>query len=205
MGFNKCPLPLELTTVPASDCPVDFGQVVRALLMRPQVAAIFAPAVTTPFLPIVTSAALTTILAGIANAKGILTPLFSGLVFPETEIIIEGENDNSTLFGAGDVVGGNVVRVKPMFTSLSSDQALALAKLNGEPRLEIVYFNEYNQAILKKNGHGFEIYNPAMSDVMSEGKNKKNKTPFGYTKRFGWSEGYTVVDLPFNVLNTVQA
>ncbi|MGF7219080.1 hypothetical protein GGR92_005260 [Spirosoma lacussanchae] len=202
MAFNTCPLPTALTTIPATACPVNFGQIVRALLIRRSAGALFT--FTAGVSSIATEATLTAVLADTDSGKGVLTPLFAGLTLPQLDPILEGENDNSTTFGVGYVAGGNVARVQLMFDSISTETADAMQLLHGEA-LQVVFFNQYGQAILKSNGKGFDIFNQVLGDVTSEGLNRINKTPFSFTLPFGWSKGYKVVNLPYDVLNLAQS
>lgn len=204
MALFDCPLPAELLVIPGTECPVDFDQINRLILVRKTPTPPFA---VTSGAPVITSAAITVLLgSATGNAKGVITPLFSGLTLPETEAIIEGENDNSTVFGAGEINGGNVVRVKAMFTSMNSTTLKALYKLIAERNLTAMFITKDNKVVLKETGFGFNIYNQFMSDVMSEGLNKKNKASFGFTLRYGWSleDGFAVIAAPVDLINFVQ-
>ncbi|MBD2705523.1 hypothetical protein IC229_33240 [Spirosoma sp. BT702] len=198
--FNPfvCPKPAALTTIPSTDCPVRWDQVIAMAFHRKGT-------------PIFTSTTIkatgtwTDAIADTDNGKVTLTPAFSGWTFPKSEITIEGENDNSTIGGMGSIGGGNVIRPMGTFRNKSSAAMKALSSYTSEssndaaPQVEVFFITVLNQIIANSDGTGFDATNIAVSDTYSDGLKKDNMNDISISLPYGWSFDATLFTPTFDI------
>lgn len=191
-----CPLPTELEDIPATDCPVQFDQIVRFVFQR------VGQATFTP-VTIKIVATWTPLLAAADDTKVVLTPLFAETVIPQSTALTAGGNDNTTFNGIPDYNGEGFVQVTGQFRGLSAAAAEALrsytvesiANSVGGTNLEVQFINRYSKIIADKgavNVTGFKCYNFRLSTVGSEGLNAKNKHAFSFDLLPNWDKNATM-------------
>jgi hypothetical protein len=177
MGCN-CPIPTALTTIAATTCPEELGQIQRFIFVRkggvrwdtvdPTATGKSTPASIQPNLPSV-SAGWTTLKALADSDKVIFTPLLGGdpVINPGDQVTFGG-GDNSTLNGQVYHVAFNPSDGSFRFDSLTAAQTAALKLLVCED-LEVYMINADGDIIGERDTtdtdlwHGFNVTNVAMA------------------------------------------
>ncbi|WP_080057192.1 hypothetical protein [Spirosoma aerolatum] len=198
--FNPfvCPKSSALTTIPSTDCPIRWDQVIAFAVHR-KGSSLFTPTT------IKASSNWTDAIADTDDGKITLTPAFSGWTFPKSEITIEGENDNSTIGGLGSIGGGNVIRPVGTFRNKSSAAMKALSSYTAEssndsaPKVEVFFINVYGQIIANSDGTGFDATNITVTDTYSDGLKKDNMNDVSMSLPYGWSFDATLYTPSFDI------
>lgn len=184
---NCCPLPAVIPDITDPDCAVHWGQVIKMAFQKPDQNS-FAD-----ITALQTLATWTALLAANDDTKMQVTPVFSGLVFPISEPILEGENTNDVIGGIADLNGLTTLQLTAQIKGLTDDIALELANytcftLNelGSSNL-VVYFFTQDGKILHNDLAGFEIFNFCISANSSEGFGAKNIHQISFQFRGDWS------------------
>lgn len=184
-----CPLPTEITDIPAEVCAENIGQIQRIIFQRKQ--ATGSPTFATQVLP-KTLANWTTLLTATDSTKVQATPLFQAHVIPQVTAITEGGDDNSTIDGNQNVVGASTIEVTGEFPNLPAAILAALQLYNCEPNLTVFFVNEYKKilgwstTLVSTDFRGIDIKEFFIGDGGSEGKNTTDKTMFRYNMKYGW-------------------
>jgi hypothetical protein len=206
----KCPKQATLTEVTPTACPIKFDQIQKLAIGRLISEARFDSIVGAEGKPITDQAIWTALLAATDDTKIVVTPYFSGFSIPATEAIKQGGNDNTTLNGVSEVMGGQMVTVPFVLKNVSSETAKGLRLLAtesmlqpGETNIGGYFFATDNNIVFDGGADGteflpFEIYNMFVPDVASEGLNTNNTYNCSFEMRFGWSENWKAVKADFN-------
>lgn len=206
--FAGCPLPTALATVTDSACPLRLDQIVALGIKRKGATAAFTTTGSASTL-ITTSAAWTTLTSATDSTKLILTPAFAEFVIPESEPVIEGENDNSTIGGLGLAYAGPPVRGMGKLLNKQSAQITILKGFMKEfsnftsIRGEVFFINRFGQVFCNSSGFGFDFTNFTVGGRSSEGYNKPDKNGIGLTLPYGWDNDMQAYVPAFDILATL--
>lgn len=211
----NCPLPLALTPIAAQLCAFKFDQIVRLAFQRRQ------PNSAPPFETLADIQNIENwdalkIAAG--NTKVTLSPIFTGLVIPQSEALITGGGDNSTFRGIREYNGENAITVTGQFKNLApaikrqldlySQESIASA--TGVSNLTIYMIN-HNGNIFPRNPvgagevattqyFGVPVYNFRISSPGSEGFNAPNINGFSFDLDANWADYITAIAPAFDPL-----
>lgn len=203
MLFN-CPAPSALAAITATTCPTKFDQIQKMALGR-VFAGRFADAT-----DLGTEATWTAAKALTTSEKIVITPYLSNLVIPGSEAIKQGGNDNTTLNGVSEVMGGQMVTVTFTLKNVSAATAEALRAIGtetmlqpGVSQIEAFFFGTDNSIIYNAESagtaaSGFPIYNLVVGDVGSEGLNSHNTYNISFEMAFGWSRYWKMITPAWN-------
>jgi len=199
-----CPLPANLSQIVATTCAQHFGQIVKIAFER---------------------VALGDFDAGVGNKITVeadwdtrisanqitISDFCENVLVPAGEAITEGGDDNSTLYGQALVVGKGQVTVSGRFRGLSSAGKASYEQFVSESsvynQLSVYLINEFGQLIVSDStvttdvGYGFPIQSFFIGDVDSQGYNTHNFNIFQWNFVGGWSDGFKVVDLTWDILS----
>lgn len=203
--INSCPLPNALGAVPETNCPVIFGQIAKIAIQRIQAVPSFT------LVNALLKATWTPLLAAADDEKIVLTPMVNNVVLPQSELLTEGGNDNTTINGIRNVRGLGAVTVTGQILNITEATKAALQALFGESKsptpgatnLWGYFLTTDGKVIGKKEGlnlAGIPIYNLALTDPGSEGYNKDNVFNFSFDMEGGWSDGFEVLKTDFKPL-----
>ena len=197
-----CPLPAALVEIPQPDCPFKFDQIVRMAFQRRQ------PEATPPFPTLAdaqTLAKWTAFKSAVDAKKLVVSPIFAGLVFPQSEALTTGGNDNSTFNGIRNYNGEGAVTVTGVFTNIppATKRALdnltmfSLAGATGISNLT-AYFVNRDLVVYGENPfaagvpstvyRGIPIYNFRVSSPGSEGFNAPNLNAYSFDLPASWAD-----------------
>ena len=186
-----CPLPEEITDIPAQGCGGNIGQIQRIIFQRRQPTG--TPTFATRVLP-QTLANWTTLLTATDATKVQVTPLFQNHVIPPVTAITEGGDDNTTIDGNTNVVGASTIEVTGEFPNLPAAILAALKMYNCEPNLTVFFVTEYKKimgwstTLASADFRGIDIREFFIGDGGSDGKNTTDKTMFRYNLKYGWRD-----------------
>ncbi len=185
-GTCACPLPDAITDIPDVSCGLSIKQIQKFILARRS-----ANAFATLVLP-ASLANWTTLLTATDDTKHQVTPFVESVVIPQSEPILEGGDDNTTLDGAPLVVGAGQIRATGLFAELSSAALVALKTYNCESDL-MIYFINQDGKIWGNNPSGtiftgMPITSFFIGDSGNEGLNARDKSPVGFNLRYGWRD-----------------
>ena len=197
MDLFSCPAPTAIASIPATSCPIRWEQIQKILLRRISGAT----ALTTS--SILLSATITPLLSAADATKLVVSPYIGDLKFPQSEILAEGGNDNTTLNGIRQLRGLGFVTVTGMLRNISAAAAAKIRAITpetalqpGETNIEAIFVNKDGKIIGQNPSgtvaKGFPIYNLALSDVGSEGFAKDNVYNLSFDLAPGWSEFHTM-------------
>jgi hypothetical protein len=199
-----CPPPTTLASIPPNDCGENFGQIVKFAIQRRQSTPSFSSTT------IKVAATWTPLLTATDSTKMIITPYIPGVVIPPGEILKEGGNDNTTIFGIPRLVGLGFIPVTAQPQSLQATVRAALQALGSESAIQpgftnlwVYFFNQFNQIIANADGSGFDMYNFMVGDSGTEGLGKLNTVNLGFDLAAGWSKTAAIYNptAPFKPLN----
>jgi hypothetical protein len=205
--FIECPLPASLEAIPAQDCPFKLDQIVKAAFQRRQ------PLATPPFATLVdiqTLAEWNTMKAAVDDTKIVISPLFAGLVIPESEPLTTGGNDNTTFNGIPDYNGEGMVTVTGVFKNLAPALKRSLDKLTQESLAGVGGSTNLTLYLFNKDGYSFQtnpsttlyfgipIYNFRVSSLGSAGLNAPNTHSFSFSVTADWADRLTSVKPAFD-------
>ena len=106
----QCPLPTEIGDITPTDCAENFGQIVKIAFQRSGYT----------FTDITDETEWDTLLAASDDTKIVISPFAENVVYPAGELITEGGDDNTTLFGQPVSVGKGTVTVTGRHRAISS-------------------------------------------------------------------------------------
>lgn len=184
-----CPELTILPTVPEDECSISVGQILRMAIQFIQPTPSFTAAT------ILTGATWTPLLAGAAETKVILTPLFNNAVIPGSEGLFTGGDSNETPNGLREYRGEGNVTFTAMFKSTNPATIDALKALSGDARIPGhttiwgYFFGGSNRITAKATGAGFPIYNFRISTVQLDGYLEKDKYNVSFDLRGDWADG----------------
>lgn len=192
-GACACPPADEITTIPDLSCGFSLKQVQKFILARRSNSA-FAT-LTAPK----TLANWTALLTATDETKHQVTPFVEEFKIPESEPILIGGDDNTTIDGNPIPVGAAQIRATGKFPELSSEVLRALKDYNCEDDLMIYYINQ-NGLIYGTNPTGtiftgIPITAFFIGEAGNEGLNTRDKAPVGFNHRYGWRD-YLVSIVP---------
>jgi len=190
-----CPLPAAIPSIGNLACAEHFGQVVKVGFQRTGY----------NFADITDEAEWDVVLAAAGATKVQFSPFTEGLTFPSGDPIVEGPDDNSTLFGQTIVLGGPSVVAAGFHRGLSSAICTELQEYMGESsvfgNLGVYLINEHNQ-VISAGVTVFDIQSYFIGDATSEGFNTHNKTNFQWSFAYGWSKNFTIsAPLSWSIIN----
>lgn len=200
----NCPPPASLVAPVATVCPIKFDQIQKIALGRSFTARFADEA------DLLLEATWTAAKALTTDEKIVITPFVSGLVFPASEAIKQGGNDNTTLNGVSEVMGGQMITVTFQLKNVSAATAESIRKIGTETMLqpgvsniEAFFFGTNNSIIYNSDSagtvvKGFPIYNLVVPDVASEGLNTNNTYNISFEMAFGWSRYWKLAVATWN-------
>lgn len=197
-----CPLPASIGALTGVSCAEHFSQIVAVAFQR----------VGNPFTDITDETEWDTAIAASDATKISLTPLFENFVIPSGELITEGGDDNSTLFGQPVAVGKGSVQPSGRFRGLPSANKKELEAYVAEAsvynNLGVYLINEFGKVIADgadgtTKGKPFPISNFFISDVGSEGFNTSNFNQFSWTFKGGWADDFTLYEPGFDIFDKI--
>jgi hypothetical protein len=214
--FIDCPLPTSLKSIPLPSCPFKLDQIVRIIFQRRQ------PLSIPPFATLADIQTLTnwnTLLNAVGNTKAVVSPLFAGLVIPQSEALTTGGNDNSTINGIPDYNGEGSVTVTGVYKNLPpvTKRAIdalvqeSLAGSTGVSNLTIYFVNRYGYIYAHNplatgtqnpstNYFGVPAYNYRISSLGSEGLNAPNTNGFSFSMPADWADHLVSIKPSFDAL-----
>jgi hypothetical protein len=199
-----CPPPAALASMPAnSQCPFTFNQIIRLAVQRFQ-------GPDNPFdatNPITKKASWTALTTAPDSKKLVFTPIFAGLVIPESEAKVEGGGDNSTPFGIEQYVGENPVKVAFKWRNLIPAIVNVLRTYVQEsiPTIGVYALTVYMitkdgliVAVELKNANvvqnaGIPVFNFRVSSTGSEGLNAPNTNSGGFSMPDNWDANIVMI------------
>ncbi len=205
MADCVCPLPTELTTIPALDCGVNLRQIQRLAFQRFSVPdGQFGPGATVPN-DITVLADWQAFTGAADDTKIVVTPLIGGNPTIEAgAAITTGGGDNSTLNGVERVEGVNPAPFTAEFIELPADIETAMKLLQCEPNLTVYLFLEGGRIaafdIDGSNQRGFSLQSMFVSDRNNAGFATKDIVNVSFSFPAGWSENLQIFDPAFNPL-----
>lgn len=214
----QCPLPTALKAITQPTCPFKFDQIVRLALQRRQ------PTATPTFATLVafqTLANWTTAKAASDSTKIVLTPIFAGLVIPQSEALTTGGGDNSTFNGIREYNGENSITATGVFKNLPPQTKRDLDWLSQESLASAVGVSNLTLVPINKDGYmfpenpvdgagaattvyrGIPVYNFRVSSAGSEGFNAPNTNGFSFDLPANWADYITSVKPAFDPLTEI--
>lgn len=202
----NCPLPAALTTIPLSECPFRFDQIVRLFFQMRVTESEFAAEADMQVL-----ANWTPLLTALDNTKIIVSPIFAGFVIPKSEPNVQGGGDNSTFAGIEQYYGENPVRATGTFQNLTGATLAALREISqfslsnavGATNLTVYMVNKDGYVFYKGDQLGIPVYNFRVGTTGSEGLNRPNANDFSFNLPEGWDEDIQVVKPAFDPLTAL--
>jgi hypothetical protein len=193
MDLFACPAPTAIATIPATSCPIRWDQVQKMLIRRIS----GAQALTTS--TVLLSATITPLLSAADSTKLIVSPFIHDFKIPQSEVLKEGGNDNTTINGVPTLRGLGFVGATGMLKNISAAAAAKIRAITpetatapGETNIEALFVNKDGKVIAQNPASttvkGFPIYNLALTDVGSEGFGKDNIYNLSFDLAPGWSE-----------------
>lgn len=188
-GSCSCPLPTALTEIPNLDCGFSLKQIQKLLIAR-KGAINFATVAGAGSAS--TKAAWDALINANDGDKVVISPFVENFVIPQSEPILEGGDDNTTIDGNPIVVGAGQIRATGVFAELPPATLQALKKLNCETNLEVVLINQFGDLYGLQPGStdftGIPIQSFFVGDPGNEGLNTRDKAPIGFNFRYGWRD-----------------
>lgn len=195
-----CPLPAAIGDITPVTCAENFGQIVKIAFQRTG----------NTFTDITDETEWDTALAASDATKISITPFCENVLIPAGELITEGGDDNTTLFGQPIAVGKGSIQPTGRFRGLPAQTKRDLEKYIAEAsvygNLGVYLINEFGQVIGSESTKAvtadpFPISNFFISDVDSQGFNTNNFNNFSWTFRGGWSDNFSIYDLGWDILS----
>ena len=145
----NCPVPTALTTITATTCPTELGQIQRAYFVRKNQVVWDTATAGAANVPVAIAGDVVTVIAGwnilkvaADDTKVVFPPLFGGdIVISPAEAITQGGNDNSTLNGQTYFVAFPDSTFSARFDQLSAQTTADLKLLVCED-LEVYFVNQ---------------------------------------------------------------
>lgn len=200
----QCPEPAYIGGIVPTTCPIKWDQIQKLVLGRssstrfPNAGAF------------VSQAHWQALLDAITDQRLVITPYVSGFDIPATEPVAQGGNDNTTINGVREIMGGQFVTVPFMIKNVSAATADELRKIGSETmiqpgvsNIEAFFLATDNNVIYdaRESGdeyRGFKIYNLFVPDIASAGLNTNTTYNITFDMAFGWSQYWALQQLPFN-------
>jgi len=200
----KCPPGATLSGIAATDCPIKWDQIQKLAFGRkastrfPNAGAFLS------------EAHWTSLLTALTDAKIVMTPYISGLDIPASEAITQGGNDNTTIDGVREMMGGQSIIVPFMLKNVSAATANELRLIAAETMIQPgvsniqAYFLAtdnnviYDEGVTGNDFNGFTVLNLFVPDIASAGLNTNTMYNCSFELRFGWSQYWALQQLPFN-------
>jgi hypothetical protein len=144
------------------------------------------------------------------DSRLVITPYVSGLDIPATEPVTQGGNDNTTVNGVREIMGGQFVTVPMVLKNVSSQTADELRQIASETMIQPGVSNIqafflatdnnviYDETVNRDKYYGFTIYNLFVPDIASAGLNTNTMYNVSFDLAFGWSQYWALQQLPFN-------
>lgn len=207
---ETCPLPAEISDITANDCPISWDQIQKVVLFR--------KAAESDILWFATAADLAleakwdALIADSGDGKIVIGPFFNNLVFPQSEALESGGNDNTTINGiplfnglgsvniTGDIKGASSELIRDLDTytceSLAEQGVTNLRCMFIARGGRVIYTTSKTDSVVPR---GFEMYNLIVSDVGSEGLNAKNMNNISWYHPGYWSRYWAIVTPAFDI------
>ena len=213
-----CPLPDELTAIPQPTCPFKLDQIVRAAFQRRQPSDDPAFPTLADFQDL---AEWTAFKAATDDTKIVVSPIFSGLVIPQSEALTTGGNDNSTFNGIREYNGEGSVTIAGQFKNLPPASKRAMELLSQESLAGATGISNLCICMFNREGYSFPenpvtalgvattiykfipIYNFRISTLGSEGFNAPNINGFSFDVAEGWDRYLVSVKPAFDALTEI--
>lgn len=204
MSFEiVCPAPAALATPPAQACPFRMDQIVRLAFRRINgVAAAFATEAALKL-----QATWTPLIAAADSTKIVISPLFAGLVIPNSEGIFIGGGDNTTFNGIRSYMGEAFVTVTFTWSNMTPAVKAVLdtyaqesiANAAGLTNLGVHMFN-VNGWDFHNNLAFFPVYNFRVSSRGTEGLNTNDTYQASFDLAPRWDANLAGTKLSFDPL-----
>lgn len=199
-----CPLPSELTSIPESDCPENFGQIQKVVFQRASGAWVFDSGV--PATGVLVQASWTALLAETDNTKIVVSPFLEDAKISRGDAITRGGGDNTTLNGVEKVMGAQPALFTAELTSIQNATIDAMKTLQCED-LVVAFINEFGQIILKKiSGTQYNmipIQSLFVTDADSKGYATDDQAMLRFGLKYGWRTGTEIVKPTWNPLTVL--
>lgn len=209
---TTCPLPAEISDITANNCPISWDQIQKIVLFRKSAES--GLNWFTNVTDLNTEANWDTLLASAGDDKVVIGPYFNNLVFPQSEALESGGNDNTTINGiplfnglgsvnvTGDIKGASSETIRDLDTYTCE----SLAE-QGVTNLRCMFIARGGKVVYTTNAsdsttpRGFELYNFVVSDVGSEGFNAKNQNNISWYHPGYWSRYWAITTPTFDILS----
>lgn len=200
MDLFSCPAPAYLGSIPIGTCPIRWDQVQKIIFRRIDGRADLTKA------NIILSATMTPLLTATNDTKILISPFMGNVIIPQSEVLTEGGNDNTTLNGIPQLRGLGFVNCTAQIYNANSDTVDTMRLITPETAIqpgvtdvEAILVNKDGKLIVREQVgsgsrvEGFPIYNFTVSDVGSQGFAQNNINNVSWSFAPGWSEGHRLL------------
>lgn len=203
MLFN-CPIPTTISGIAATNCPIKWDQVQKLAFGRKDSTRFGSES------DFLFEAYWQGLLSATDDSKIVTTPYIAGFDIPASEPVAQGGNDNTTLNGVREIMGGQFITVPFMLKNVSAQTANELRLLASETmvqpgvsNLQAYFFATNNNVIYDEgasgaNFDGFTIYNLFVPDIASAGLNTNTMYNITFDLAFGWSQYWAIQQMAWN-------
>ncbi len=195
MALNcSCPPPTSLTAIPAVNCDVNIGQIVRVAFQRRQSAAPFVDGVN----DIDTKASWDTFIAAADDTKIVITSdQVANPVIEAGDSVTLGGGDNSTAYGKTLVTDKNPSSFSMDLQGISSEAAKAMKELVCEKDLTAYFVNNVGKIIAYADGsdyEGFRIEAVFVGDRGNQGYGSFDTHMVSFQLSADWDNEMVIID-----------
>ena len=200
----QCPEPTYIGGIVPTTCPIKWDQIQKLVFGRrddtrfPNAGAF------------VSEAHWQSLLNALDDSRLVITPYISGFDIPATEPVTQGGNDNTTINGVREIMGGQFVTVPFMMKNVSAATAEELRRIGSETMIQPGVSNIeawflatdnnviYDETATGDKFRGFKIFNLFVPDIASAGLNTNTTYNVTFDLAFGWSQYWALQQMPFN-------
>lgn len=190
-----CPPTAELPDLGNSDCDVKLDLIVKIQLAR---------AAGGSYADITDETELDNRLGATVATKVVLTPNFADTDIPGTEIILTGQNDNTSPFGEGFRVGETSTTFTATFANLDPAIKDQLKAYECYTDLVIAMYDAKGKVISLGNDL-IPISNFFVGSRQFGGRTEKDLYTFNFTLPLEWDNGLTVNALTYDIFSKVNS
>ena len=195
MALNcSCPPPTSLTAIPATDCDVNIGQIVRVAFQRSQASAPFVDGVN----GIEEKTSWDTFIAAADDTKIVITgDSVANPVLEAGDAVTLGGGDNSTAYGKTLITDVNPTTFTVEFQGLSSESAAAMKELMCENDLTCYFVNNSGKIVASLDGsdhEGFRVEAMFVGDRGNTGYGSFDTHAMQFQLPTGWDNSLAIVE-----------